>query len=64
MSCPTFGNDLRKNPTTFSEVRQETKEVMQVARSVMQNEVKHQRVLDEILLAFNKINKRLDEAGL
>ena len=57
-------NDLRKNPTTFSEVRQETREVMQVARSVMQNEVKHQKVLDEILLAFNKINKRLDKAGL
>jgi len=57
-------NDLRKNPTTFSEVRQETKEVMQVARAVMQNEIKHQKVLDEILLTFNKINKRLDKAGL
>jgi len=57
-------NDLRKNPTTFSEVKQETREVMQVARAIMQNEVKHQKVLDEISLTFNKINKRLDKAGL
>jgi len=57
-------NDLRANPTTFSEVRQETKDVLLVAKSIMKNEVKHQKVLDEILLAFKKINKRLDKAGL
>ena len=57
-------NDLRANPTTFTEVRNEAKEVMQVAKGIMQNEVKHQRVLDEILSAFKKINDRLDKAGL
>ncbi len=59
-----FMNDLRANPTTLSNIRQETKEVLQVAKASMQNEVKHQKVLDEILLAFKKINKRLDLAGL
>jgi DNA-binding PadR family transcriptional regulator len=59
-----FLNDLRKNPTTLSNIREETKEVLQVAKASMQNEVKHQRVLDEILLAFKKINIRLDKAGL
>lgn len=59
-----FMNDLRENPTTLSEVREETKEVLEVAKAHAQNVVKHQKVLDEILLAFNKINKRLDEAGI
>jgi len=58
-----FLNDLRDNPTTLSNIREETRGVLEVAKAVMQNEVKHQRVLDEILLAFKKINKRLDEAG-
>lgn len=59
-----FLNDLRANPTTLSDVRQEAREVMQVAKASMHNVVKHQRVLDEILSAFNKINNRLDKAGL
>lgn len=59
-----FLNDLRKNPITISKIRQETKEVLQVAQAHSQNIVKHQRVLDEILTAFKKINKRLDKAGL
>lgn len=59
-----FLNDLRKNPTTITEMRKEAKEVLQVAKAHAQNVVKHQKVLDEILLAFNKINKRLDKAGL
>ena len=31
---------------------------------LMPPNIKHQRVLDEILLAFKKINDRLDKAGL
>lgn len=63
-SIAPFLNDLRKNPITLSSIREETKNVLLVAQASMQNEVKHQRVLDEILLAFNKINIRLDKAGL
>ena len=59
-----FLNDLRKNPITISEIREETKGVLQVAKASMRNEVKHQKVLDEILIAFKKINKRLDKAWL
>jgi len=59
-----FLNDLRKNPTTLTEVKEETREVLEVARAHAQNVVKHQKVLDEILIAFKKINSRLDEAGL
>lgn len=57
-------NDLRKNPTTFSEVREEMAEIQGVLKTDMQNRVKHQAVLDEILIAFRKINTRLDKAGL
>ena len=56
-----FLNDLRKNPTTMTEMREQVNEVQAVVTSHAQNEVKHQRVLDEILLAFNKFNKRLDD---
>ena len=59
-----FLNDLRANPTTMSEMREQVKDVQGVIASHAQNEVKHQKVLDQILLAFTKINKRLDEAGL
>lgn len=59
-----FMNDLRKNPITLTEMREETKQVLQVAKAHAININKHQKVLDEILKAFNKINKRLDEAGL
>lgn len=59
-----FMNDLRDNPTTLTEVREEAREVLHVAKAHSQNVVKHQRVLDEILIAFNKINTRLDKAGL
>lgn len=58
-----FMNDLRKNPTTLTDIRQHVSELQGVVNSDLQNRVKHQKVLDEILLAFNKINKRLDEAG-
>lgn len=59
-----FFNDLRKNPTTMTEMRQHVGELQGVITSYAQNEVKHQKVLDEILTTFKKINKRLDEAGL
>jgi len=59
-----FLNDLRKNPTTLSNVREEAKEVLLVAKASMQNVVKHQTVLDEILISFRKLNERLNKAGL
>lgn len=59
-----FLNDLRNNPTTFSQERELMKEKMQLVDNLIHNEVKHQRVLDEILLTFKKINDRLDKAGL
>ena len=59
-----FLNDLRKNPITFTEVKQNIGEVMAVVQADAKNRIKHQKVLDEILLAFNKINKRLDDVGL
>lgn len=59
-----FLNDLRKNPTTLTDVRQHVGELQQVIQSDLVNRVKHQKVLDEILLTFKKINDRLDKAGL
>ena len=59
-----FLNDLRKNPSTLTEVREHVGELQGVVNSWAVNEVKHQKVLDNILIAFEKINKRLDEAGL
>ena len=59
-----FFNDLRDNPTTLSNIREETRGVLQVAKAHAVNINKHQKVLDEILSTFKKINKRLDEAGL
>lgn len=59
-----FLNDLRKNPSTLSDVRQHVGELQGVLQGVLHNEVKHQRVLDEILTTFRKINDRLDKAGL
>lgn len=59
-----FLNDLRKNPSTLSDVRQHVGELQGILQGVLHNEVKHQRVLDEILLTFRKLNARLDKAGL
>ncbi len=59
-----FFNDLRKNPITFTEVKQSIGEVMNVQIADARNRVKHQKVLDEILITFKKINDRLDKAGL
>jgi len=57
-------NDLRKHPTTFSEERELVNNKMKVVDGLIHNEVKHQRVLDEILIAFKKLNTRLDKAGI
>lgn len=59
-----FMNDLRKNPTTLSNIREENRAVLEVAKAHAMNINKHQAVLDEILLTFRKINDRLDKAGL
>lgn len=59
-----FLNDLRKNPTTMSEMREHVGKLQGVITNYAHNEIKHQKVLDEILLAFKKINERLDKAGL
>lgn len=59
-----FLNDLRKNPTTLTDIRQHVGELQSVLHGDMRNRVKHQKVLDEILIAFKQINKRLDAAGL
>lgn len=59
-----FLNDLRKNPTTMTEMREYMKDKEAVVNGLIHNEVKHQKILDEILIAFKKINDRLDKAGL
>lgn len=59
-----FLNDLRKNPTTLTDIRNHVGELQAVVNSDLHNRVKHQKVLDEILTAFRKINDRLDKAGL
>lgn len=59
-----FLNDLRKNPTTLTEVRQHVGELQGVVTGWARNEIKHQKVLDEILLAFKKFEERMDKAGL
>lgn len=72
-----FMNDLRKNPTTLSEMRQDNKNVREIVAGHAQNIIKHQRVLDnilsrsknidmipDVLIVLNKLNSRLDKAGL
>lgn len=59
-----FLNDLRKDPITFTEIKERMGELAAVQTSSTQNEMKHQKVLDEILITFRKINERLDKAGL
>lgn len=59
-----FMNDLRRNPTTLSEMKGLVAEVMAVQKAEANNIIKHQAVLDEILMTFKKLNNRLDKAGL
>ena len=48
----------------MTEMREHVGELQSALNSSVHNEIKHQKVLDEILLAFKKINDRLDKAGL
>lgn len=57
-------NFLRKNPDALPKFEEGIKGILQVQQMEAKNIVKHQGVLDEILLTFKKINKRLDKAGL
>lgn len=59
-----FFNDLRKYPTTLSNVRNEMNQAKELILGHAQNINKHQKVLDEILTTFKKINERLDKADL
>lgn len=62
-SIAPFLNDLRKNPTTMSEMKQQVKELQGVIVSYAQNEIKHQKVLDNILLEFEEFKKWRQENG-
>lgn len=70
-------NDLRKHPTTFSEVREDMKAAQDVVIGHAQNINKHQKTLDKLmrrtdnldmipnlLSAMNKLNTRFDRAGI
>ncbi len=59
-----FLNDLRDNPTTLTEVREDMTKAQKMVLAHTQNINKHQKVLDEILITFKKLNDRLDKAGL
>ena len=50
-------NDLRKNPTTFSEVREVVNELVNVVKMDAINRIKHQKVLDEMLITLKKIQE-------
>jgi hypothetical protein len=52
-------NDLRRNPTTFSEIREVVKELSLVQVSNAQNIIKHQKVLDEMLITLKRIQESL-----
>jgi DNA-binding PadR family transcriptional regulator len=59
-----FLNDLRKNPTTLTNIREDFNKAVEIVNSHANNIVKHEKVLDEILIAFKKLSDRLDKAGL
>lgn len=54
-------NDLRKNPTTFSEVRQSISGLLEISKYQAVNVIKHQKVLDEMLTTLIKIQEKLDK---
>jgi len=56
-----FLNDLRKNPTTMTEMKEQVKELQAVVVSHAQNEVKHEKVLDDILTGFQEWKKDFAE---
>ena len=53
-----FLNDLRRNPITFSEIKQNIGELHGIVNSFARNQVKHQKVLDDILTEFRKWRKK------
>lgn len=53
-----FLNDLRRNPITFSEIKQNIGELHGIVNSFARNQVKHQKVLDEIREEFRKWRKK------
>ncbi len=55
-----FMLDLIKNPTTFKEVRETVTEIMKVQQMQSYNIVKHQKVLDEMLITLKKIRDNLE----
>lgn len=54
-------NDLRKNPTTFSEIRDTIRDIVKVEEMHSVNIIKHQKVLDEMLKTLKKIQEKLDK---
>lgn len=56
-----FLNDLRKNPTTFSNVFNIIEGQRLVMNKIIQNEIKHQKVLDNIFLAFQDWKEEFKE---
>jgi len=54
-------NDLRKNPTTFSEVREAITGIVKIQQLDALNILKHQKVLDEMLITMKKIQESLDK---
>jgi DNA-binding PadR family transcriptional regulator len=57
-------NDLRKNPTTFSEVRESISGLLLIQQSNSNNIIKHQKVLDEMLITLKKIQESLERKDL
>jgi DNA-binding PadR family transcriptional regulator len=55
-------NDLRNNPTTFSEVRESIKGLLKIQEYQAVNIIKHQKVLDEMLKTLKLIQERLYES--
>jgi DNA-binding PadR family transcriptional regulator len=56
-----FLNDLRRNPTTMSDIKDVIKDLVMVQVADKQNINKHQKVLDEMLITMKKIQEKLDK---
>jgi DNA-binding PadR family transcriptional regulator len=56
-----FFNDLRKNPTTISEMKEYMQEKEVVVNNLIHNELKHQKVLDEMLITLKKIQEGMEK---
>lgn len=58
-----FFNDLRKNPTTITAVREDLARVVDVVKADAMNRIKHQRVLDQILTEFKDFKEWRKKKG-